>query len=49
MDLPSSPYTFPQNIAVTDERPDIVIWNASSVHMVELTILFESGIEDAAS
>ena len=49
MDLPSSPYTFPQNFAVTDKRPDIVVWNASSVHMVELTIPFETGIEDAAS
>ena len=40
-------YGPPQNISVTDERPDMVLWNASSVHMV--TILFESGIEDAAS
>ena len=48
VDLPSSPYTFPQNIAVTDERLDIVVWNASSVHMIELIILFETGIEDAA-
>ena len=49
VDFPSSPYTFHQNFAVTDERPDIVVWNASSVHMVELTIPFETGIEDAAS
>ena len=48
VDLPSSPYTFPQNFAVTDERLDIVVWNASSVHMVELTIPFETGIEDAS-
>ena len=30
--------TFPQTIAVTHERPEFVSWNASSVHMVELTI-----------
>ena len=49
VDLPNRPYTFPQNIVVTDERPDIVDWNASSVHMVEFTISFETGIEEAAS
>ena len=49
VDLPNRPYTFPQNIVVTHERPDIVDWNASSVHMVEFTISFETGIEEAAS
>ena len=39
----------PQNIAVTNERPDIVVWNASLVHMVELIIPLKTGIEDAAS
>ena len=46
VDLPNRPYTFPQNMAVTD---DIVVWNAPSVHKVEPTILFETGIEEAAS
>ena len=49
VDLPNSSYTFPQNIATTDERPDIVIWNDSAIHMVELTIPFETGIDDAAA
>ena len=49
VDLPNSPYTFPQNIAVTDDRPDIVIWSNSSIYLVELTVPFETGIEDAAS
>ena len=40
-------YTFPQSIAVTHERPEIVSWNASSVHMVELTIPLETGAENA--
>ena len=47
-DLPNISFTFPQNIVATDERPDIVVWSDSSIHMVELTIPFETGIEDAA-
>ena len=42
-------YTFVQTIAVTDERPEIVSWNASSVHMVELTIPLETGAENAGT
>ena len=38
VDLPNRPYTFLQNITVADEWPDIVVWNPSSVYMVELTI-----------
>ena len=40
-------YTFPQSIAVTHERPEIVSLNASLVHMVELTIPLETGVENA--
>ena len=42
-------YTFPQSIAVTHERPEVVSWNASSVHMVELTIPLETGAENAGA
>ena len=42
-------YTFPQSIAVTHERTEIVSWNASSVHMVELTIPLETGAENAGA
>ena len=42
-------YTFPQFIAVTHERPEVASWNASSVHMVELTIPLETGAENAGA
>ncbi len=42
-------YTFPQSIAVTHESPEIASWNASSVHMVELTIPLETGAENAGA
>ena len=46
---PAANTLFPRTLLSPDERPDIIVWNASSVHMVELTIPFETGIEDAAS
>ena len=48
VDLPNNTYNFPQAITVTDERTDIVICNDSAIHLVELTIPFETGIVDAA-
>ena len=42
-------YTFPQSIAVTHERPEIVSLNASSVHILELTIPLETGVENAGA
>ena len=42
-------YTFPQTIAVSHERPEFVSWNASSVHMVELTIPLKTGAENAGA
>jgi len=42
-------YTFPQSIAVTHESLEIVSLNASSVHMVELTIPLETGAENAGA
>ena len=49
VDLPNSPYTFPQNIVAFDVTLDTFIWNNSVIHMVELTIPFETGIDDAAA
>jgi hypothetical protein len=47
-DLPGESYAFPQHIVQTDQRPDIVIWSASSITLIELTIPFETGMDDAA-
>ena len=49
MDLPGYSYAFPQNIAATNKRPDIVLWNSTTIHLVELTIPYETAIEDAVS
>ena len=46
-DLPGL-YNFPQDIATTDQRPDIVIWSTTTVHLVELTVPFETNISNAA-
>ena len=50
VDLPEEQYIFPQAIATTNSRPDMVIWNdqLTSIYLIELTIPFETGIEDAA-
>ena len=47
-DLPGAGYSFPSSVALTDERPDIVMWDSSKVHLVELTVPFETGLEDAS-
>ncbi|MDD9817776.1 MAG: hypothetical protein OXU61_06540 [Gammaproteobacteria bacterium] len=49
-DLPQSqPYVFPPHIATTDQRPDIVVWSntAQEVWVIELTVCFETGYEEA--
>ena len=46
--LPGDPYCFPQDVATTDSRPDIVIWSDQSIILVELTIHFEPGMDAAA-
>ena len=46
-DLPGK-YNFPQDIATTDQRPDIVIWSTTTIHLVELTVLFETNITNTA-
>ena len=47
-DLPVQQYTFPQDIALTDLCPDMVIWGTSAIYLVELTVPFETNIADAA-
>ena len=45
--LPNESYKFPQEIANTDSRPDIVFWNNSSISLVELTVAFETNFDEA--
>ena len=47
-DLPDVEYCFPLDVAITDRRPDLVIWSESSICLVELTIPFEAGMDAAA-
>ena len=47
VDLPGQ-YSFPQDIATTNQRPDIVIWSPSTIHLVELTVPFETNMSHAA-
>ncbi len=47
-DLPGEHCCFPQDVATTDSRPDIVIWSDQSIILVELTIPFEPGMDAAA-
>ena len=47
VDLPEHEYKFPQDVATTDSRPDMVIWSEDSIVLVELTIPFEEGMEAA--
>ena len=35
-DLPGEHYCFPQDVATTDSRPDIVIWSDQSIILVKL-------------
>ncbi len=45
-----SEYSFPQYLAATDQRPDMVLWNdtTKSVTLLELTIPFDTLLEEAA-
>ena len=47
-DLPGEHYCFPQDVATTDSRPDIVIWSDQSIILLELTIPIEPGMDAAA-
>ena len=48
-DLPQETYHFPQDIASTNSRPDLVFWNDNSICILELTIAFETNFENAKS
>jgi hypothetical protein len=47
-DLPGAYYSFLPSVALTEERPDIVVWDSIKVHLVELTVSFETGLEEAS-
>ena len=47
-DLHGQCYCFPQDVATTDSRADIVIWNDQTIILIELTIPFEPGMDTAA-
>ena len=42
VNLADEEYCFPQNVAITDRRPDMVIWGDQSICLVELTVPFEA-------
>jgi hypothetical protein len=48
-DLPTLAYQFPVHIAVTAQRPDIVVWSEKlrTIILLELTVSYERGITDA--
>ena len=48
VDLPGEEYCFPQDVATTDSRPDLVIWSQDTITLIELTICFEEGMDTAA-
>ena len=48
-DLPSHSYTFPHQIVCTDSRPDIVVWDQSSITIIELTVPFEFCFDSAVA
>ena len=47
VDLPGHVYSFPQTIALTEQRPDIVLWSPTSIVIIELTLPFETNISGA--
>ena len=51
VDLPDQSYCFPASFSCTDSRPDLVIWNKdlTSIHLIELTVPFETTMEDATA
>ena len=38
MDLPGEEYVFPQDVAITCCRPDMVIWSQDFIALIELTV-----------
>ena len=48
-DLPNLQYSFPQQIARTDSRPDLVVWDQSVITIIELTVPFELCFAEAVA
>ena len=48
-DLPNQPYSFPQQVACTDSRPDIVVWDRSAITIIELTVPFELSLDSTVA
>ena len=50
-DLPGVAYIFPwpTNGTQTEEKPGIVLWNNETVHLVDLTVPFETSLVEAAN
>ena len=50
VDLGEASYQFPLHIVPTNLRPDLVMWSDvhRTLHLVELTVCFESGFDEAA-
>ena len=48
-DLPNQPYSFPQQVACTDSRPDIVVWDRSAITIIELTVPFKLCVDSAVA
>ena len=48
-DLPNLKYSFPQEIACTNSRPDLVVWNQYTITIIELTIPYELCFDAAAT
>ena len=48
-DLPNQPYSFPQQVAPTDSRPDIVVWDRSAITIIKLTVPFKLCVDSAVA
>ena len=47
IDLPGQRYAFQSHIAITDERPDIIVWSEKKCTLIELTVCHEDNFADA--
>ena len=47
VDSPGQHYAFPSHIAITDERPDIIVWSEEKCALIELTVCHEDNFADA--
>ena len=47
VDLCDQQYAFSQQIAITDSRPDIAVWDKTNITLIELTVPFETCTDSA--